>query len=199
MLAPASSELGYRRKSPPPVPLAPADVPQEIVRAFPPELLRKLAEETGFVERERRIDPVAFFLTLTLDFGIGLQRSLTLLKRGYEERAELELKLAYSSWHARFTPELAEFLRRCVAHGLSQLKEADGPVLAERLRVFEDVLIKDSSVVRLHAKLATLWPATRSTKVAAGVKVDTMISVRAHGPKSLALVLTSQQGGDFLS
>ena len=140
------------------------------------------------MERERKIDPVAFFLTLVLDFGVGLQRTLALLKRGYEDRAEIELELAYSSWHARFAPELAEFLRLCVAHGLTQLKETDGPRLAERLQIFEDILIKDSSVVRLHVKLATLWPATRSKKVAAGVKVDTLISVRAHGPKSLALV-----------
>jgi putative transposase len=188
MLARPSATLGYRRKSPPPRPLGPTEVPEAIVRTFPPELLRRFAEESGFIERERRIDPVAFFLTLTLDFGVGLQRSLALLKRGYEQRAQLELELAYSSWHGRFTPELATFLRLCVAHGLSQLKEADGPVLAERLSIFEDILIKDSSVVRLHAKLATLWPATRSKKVAAGVKVDTMISVRAHGPKSLALV-----------
>ncbi len=188
MLAPSTTALGYRRKSPPPVPLGTSDVPREIARTFPPELLRRLADESGFVQRERRIDPVAFFLTLVLDFGIGLQRSLALLKRGYEERAEIELRLAYSSWHGRFTPELAAFLRLCVAHGLTQLKEADGPRLSEKLSVFEDVLIKDSSVVRLHAKLAALWPATRSKKVAAGIKVDTLISVRAHGPKSLALV-----------
>ncbi len=43
-------------------------------------------------------------------------------------------------------------------------------------------------MVRLHASLATKWPATRSRKVAAGVKVDTLVSVRANGPKSLALV-----------
>ena len=188
MLAPTPPALGYHRKSPVPRPLEPAAVPQEIARAFPPQLLRQFAVESGFVERERKIDPVALFLTLVLDFGVGLQRSLSLLKRGYEERAEIELKLAYSSWHARFSPELAAFLRLAVAHGLSQLKEADGHALAERLSAFEDVLIKDSSVVRLHAKLATLWPATRSKKVAAGVKVDTLISVRAHGPKSLALV-----------
>lgn len=50
------------------------------------------------------------------------------------------------------------------------------------------IVIKDPSVVRLHASLATKWPATRSRKVAAGVKVDTLVSVRANGPKSIALV-----------
>ena len=41
-------------------------------------------------------------------------------------------------------------------------------------------------MVRLHAQLPPFWPATRSKEVAAGAKVDTLISARAHGPKSLA-------------
>ena len=43
-------------------------------------------------------------------------------------------------------------------------------------------------MVRLHASLAKKWPATRSRKVAAGVKVDLLVSVRANGPKTVALV-----------
>jgi len=177
---------GYRRKSPAPRGLGPVELADTILQALNPQIIDRFAEESGFVKRERKIDPVAFLLALTLDFGISLQRSLALLKRGYEERAQVAL--AYSSFHARFTPELVRFLRLCVAHALTQLKEADGRLLAERLSVFEDILIKDSSVVRLHAKLASLWPATRSKKVAAGLKVDTLLSVRAHGPKTLALV-----------
>jgi IS4 transposase len=43
-------------------------------------------------------------------------------------------------------------------------------------------------VVRLHASLATKWPATRSRKVADGAKIGTLVSVRANGPKSVALI-----------
>lgn len=157
-----------------------------ILALFNPEIIDRFAEESGFVKRSRKIDPTALLLALTLDFGIGLQRALALLQRGYEERAEIQL--AYSSFHTRFTPGLVRFLRLCVAYALTQLKETDGRLLAKRLSVFEDVLIKDSSVVRLHAKLARFWPATRSRKIAAGIKVDTLLSVRAHGPKTLALV-----------
>ncbi len=52
----------------------------------------------------------------------------------------------------------------------------------------QDVLIKGSSIVRLHASLATKFPATRSRKVAAGLKIDTLVSVCANGPRSVALV-----------
>ncbi len=49
-------------------------------------------------------------------------------------------------------------------------------------------MIKDSLVVRLQASFATKRPATRSRKVATGVKVDLLVSVCANGPKSVALV-----------
>ena len=49
-------------------------------------------------------------------------------------------------------------------------------------------MINDPTVVRLHASLATKFPATRSRKVAAGIKVDALLSVCANGPTSVALV-----------
>ncbi len=61
-------------------------------------------------------------------------------------------------------------------------------VLRERLTWAEDILIKDTSVVRLNAALATKFPATRSRTVAAGLKVDLLVSVVADGPKRVAIV-----------
>jgi putative transposase len=49
------------------------------------------------------------------------------------------------------------------------------------------VLIQDSTIIRLHEKLADIWPATRSRNVAAGVKVAVLTSAIASGPKSVAL------------
>jgi putative transposase len=64
-------------------------------------------------------------------------------------------------------------------------------VLSERLSPFEDVLTQDSTIVRLHEKLAKVWPATRSRKVAAGVKVSVLTSAIACGPKRVALFAES--------
>ena len=56
-----------------------------------------------------------------------------------------------------------------------------------KLAAFDDIFLKDSTGVRLHASLATKWPVTRVRKLAARVKVDTLVSVRASGPKSVGL------------
>ena len=130
--------------------------------------------------------PVAFLWTLVLDFGVELHRHLEELRAGYAERTELPV--TYPGFYLRFTPELSKFLKRCLEHALSELAHEPGRELDPKLARFEDLLLKDSSVVRLHASLAKKWPATRSRKVAAGVKVDLLVSVRANGPKTVALV-----------
>ena len=71
------------------------------------------------IKRERKIDAVIIFWVLVLSFGVRLQRSLASLKRSYEKEAHE--KLSDSSWYYRFTPELVEFLKACVLHGIEYL------------------------------------------------------------------------------
>lgn len=152
---------------------------------FPEEWLRQTAKETGLIIRERKIDPVIIFWVLTLGFGVRLQRTLASLKRDYEK--ESNKTLSDSSWYYRFTPELVEFLHQCVIHGIEELAKDPGRKLSKKLENFQDVVIQDSTIVRLHSSLAEKFPAARSRKIAAGVKVGVMVSAVANGPKTVAL------------
>lgn len=89
-----------------------------LLELYPSEVLTRLAEESGFIRRYRKVDPVAFFWAVTLEAGVYLQRSLDQLRHVYNERAAKPLH-SYASFYDRFTPELVEFLHLCVAHGLS--------------------------------------------------------------------------------
>lgn len=160
-------------------------VERELCNLFPSEWLRNKAKETGLIKRERKIDPVIIFWVLAIGYGTFLQRTLAGLKRNYETASNRIL--SDSSWYYRFTPELVAFLRECVARGLEYLAQEPSRSLSERLSPFQDVLIQDSTIVRLHEKLAKIWPATRSRKVVAGVKVAVLTSAIASGPKSVAL------------
>jgi IS4 transposase len=164
-------------------------VERELCDLFPPEWLREKAKDTGLIKRERKIDPVIIFWVLAIGYGSFLQRTLASLKRNYETASNRVL--SDSSWYYRFTPELVVFLRECVARGLEYLAQEPSRTLNERLSPFEDVLIQDSTIVRLHEKLSKIWPATRSLKVAAGVKVAVLTSAIASGPKSVALFAES--------
>ena len=154
-------------------------------KMFPEEWLRETARETGLIKRELKIDPTIMFWVLTLSFGVRLQRTLASLKRQYEK--ESKTKLSDSSWYYRFIPELVEFLHQCVIHGIEELAKEPGRNLNKKLDYFKDVLIQDSTIVRLHSSLANKFPAVRARKVAAGVKVSVLVSAIANGPKTVAL------------
>jgi putative transposase len=152
---------------------------------FSPEWLRMTARETGLIRRERKIDPTIMFWVLVLGFGVRLQRTLASLKRSYENRSGEHL--SDSSWYYRFTPEMVEFLHQCVIHGIQDLAKNSHVKLGAKLQSFEDILIQDSTIVRLHKDLAEKFPAARSRTVAAGIKVSVLVSAVANGPKTIAL------------
>jgi hypothetical protein len=156
---------------------------QTIVEMFPDDFLRGTARETGFVKRERKIDPVILFWVLTLGFGIRFLSTIRGLKQKYEEKTKTTLSI--SSFYDRFTPEMVDFHRMCVLHAIEFQAQQTGRVLDDKLKRFKDLVIQDSTIIRLHESLAKIWPAARTKKVAAGVKVSCIISAVADGPKSV--------------
>ena len=159
---------------------------EQMNRLFPVEYLMETAKETGLVKRIRKINPVTLFWVLVLGFGVHLERTLAGLKRQYEKETAKEL--SSSSWYDRFTPELVTFLRQCVLRGIEIQAQQPGRILKEKLRGFKDLIIQDSSVIRLHETLSKIWPAARSKKVAAGVKVSLVVSAIVDGIHSVRLV-----------
>src|SRR5659263_595700 len=137
------------------------------------EYLKSAAKISGLIKRERKIEAFVILWVLIFSFGTHLPRKLAKMKRKYETESKKEL--AYSSCYMRFTHELGEFLRHCVAHVIEQLTK------------LKDVFIQDSTIIRLHKSLAKKWPAARSKTVAAGVKVGMLVSAIANSPKSIGI------------
>ena len=164
----------------------PRPIPEILTEMFSSEFLRRTAAETRFIERNRIIDPALFFWVLVLDFGVNFMRKLRALKRGYENAAGVELSI--SSFVERFTPELEAFLHRCVLHAIEFQGQRVNRRLGAKLNWISDILIQDSTIIRLHESLSKLWPAARARKGAAGVKLSTLVSVVGDGPKRLTIV-----------
>lgn len=155
--------------------------------AFPDKWLMKTARETGLVKRMRSFSPVLLFWVMTLQVGVQLRVSFEAMRRRYNESAEDAL--AHASFLERFTPELVDFLHECVLRGIEQLGALHGRELSPRLKRFKDILIQDSTIIRLHEALVKKWPATLSRRRnAAGVKLSCVLSVVSDGPKHVKLV-----------
>jgi IS4 transposase len=160
-------------------------IEENLTKDFTPEWLQKTAKETGFIKRERKIKAVSFFWILVFGFGIASEKCLASLKRSYERREKIEL--SDGSWYERFTPDLVRFLKVCIFHGIQNLNQNPSRALKGKLSEFKDILIQDSTIVRLPEKLAEKWPAARTKKIAAGVKVSLLVSAIADGPKRVMI------------
>jgi putative transposase len=160
-------------------------IEKDLCAIFPSEWLKQKATETKLIKRERKIDPIILFWVLAIGYGVQLQRTLAALKRNYEVSSKKCLR--DSSWYDRFTPELTAFLKECAIHGIEYLAQEPSRKLGDRLSPFKDVLIQDNTIIRLHEKLAKIWPAARSRRVAAGIKVAVLTSAIANGPKSISI------------
>ena len=75
------------------------------------------------------------------------------------------------------TPELVRFLHVCVLHGLDKITQKPNRVLKERMAGFKDLVTQDSTIIRLHERLAWKWPATRTKNVAAGVRLSLLFDL----------------------
>ena len=82
----------------------PKVIEEELNTIFSAEFLEKTAKETGFIIRNRIINPLVMFWTLTFGFGVQHDRSFANLQRLYENKAKI--KLSRSSFQDRFTPKL---------------------------------------------------------------------------------------------
>jgi len=156
-----------------------------LTEAFPTQFLDQTAKDTRLVKRERKIKPALLFWAFVFTIGVRIERSLSMLKRNYEIMSRTTL--SDSSWYERFSPELAEFFHRCAIRGIEHLAQGSHRAVSERLKAFLDVIIADSTVIRLNEKLAKYWPTTRTRKAAAGIKVGVIVSAFANSLKSVSI------------
>jgi putative transposase len=157
--------------------------------------LNQFAGWTGVVKRRRKIDPMALFWTIVLGFAAGKERSLTALRRAYEKCTGTTL--VPSAFYDRFNRAMAEFFRTVAAVMMERLGETEGK-LGGVLAGFRDVLLTDSTLVRVHELLERSFPASRTNHTKAAVKLHVVMSVKGGGARSVKMTSGRQHDGAVL-
>jgi len=165
--------------------LNPDDLPRAIETMMPKDEVYALAQTTGFHQRDRKLDPFAFVLILVTGFGIRLQRTLASLRRDYKDHTGDGF--TDSAWHERFNPGTVRFLKACVVMVMQRMTGEINRTLSPKLAHFRDIVIQDSTIIRLCAQLIKKWPGTRGRKPVAGLKVSMLISAVANGPQKVTI------------
>jgi Transposase DDE domain len=130
-------------------------VPQqaEALQRILEEEARRLAKETGFIERERAFNGADFAQALILGW---LQQPDERLEGFTQILQRREVSITASGLSQRFTKEAATFMQRLLerlAEMHMQVEAVDVPLL----RRFRAVMVEDSSSVLLPPELAALW------------------------------------------
>lgn len=155
---------------------------------LPNSLIRDTARETGFVKRERKIDPVAFVWSLVLGFACGSERTIAGLRRAFESASGTEV--VPSAFYDRFNAALVRCLRTLVGLAIERLTKTSG-ALGGALAGFKDLIVTDSSVVRLRDLLAKRFPGCRTNHTKAALKTHVVM-----GANRRSVTITSERHND---
>jgi len=160
---------------------------KELTNAVSFEDIACAAVKSGFIIRSRKIFPVEFLLTLTFGFYSKEEPSIAKLNRLYNSLVDHENRVVYSSFYERFNEGALKFIDTCLENYISKQMECVNSELKGYLQTFKDVLIKDNTIVRVHSYLADKYPATRTRRVTAGIKVSVLLSVVCNGPRTVKI------------
>lgn len=172
--------------------LEPSTIRHELRRCIPKALVEKKAREVGAVKRCRKVKIYTLVCTLVLGFATGRKRTLAALRRQYERAAGQTIE--ESAFYKRFTPEMAALQKELALHAFDDVVGAGRP-LKGPLAQFRDVLLTDSTVVRLHELLAKSFPACRTNHTAAALKAHVVLSVRGAGDSSVKVTSERRHDG----
>jgi len=164
---------------------------ETLTSLLPKGELEHLAYESGMVRRRRKVDPSAMLWTLVLAFATGRERTLAGLRRMYQRATGTSL--VPSAFYDRFTPELVRFLRGVVGELCARLA-AHEPACQGVLSKFTDVVVTDTSVVKLHRLLTRRYPGTRTNSNPAAAKLHLVMSVMGKGLEKVKL--TGERASD---
>ena len=153
-----------------------------LVKLFPRPALDALARETGAVVRRRKVDIADFVWNIVLGFGTGRERTIAGLRRSFEKVTGKPIE--ESSFHDRFTPGLVRLLKTLAADAFGKL-DGVGRALTGPLSQFRDLVLTDSTVMRLHDLLEKAFPGCRTNHSKAALKMHVVLSVTGAGGGSL--------------
>jgi len=162
----------------------PTQISRSLTSVLPRQRIRQLSRQLGVVQRRRKLDVVAFVYSLVLGFTSGDRRTLNGLRRAYLRATGV--RLAPSSFHARFNGSLVRLLERLTKDALDRAQRSR-PRLRGILAPFVEVLAIDTALIRLHNSLEADYPSVWTHYMRASAKLGIVMNVVGRGAKMLYL------------
>jgi hypothetical protein len=146
---------------------------------------QRLGRESGFIQRERKLNGASFVQSVVFGWQANPQASLEEL---CQSAAVCGVTISPQGLQERLNnPQAAQFLQQMVEQSLTYLV-AGSTAPSDKLSRFNGIYLQDSTIIQLPASLADHWRASgNQSSRGAGLKVQTVFNYR-NGQLQLQLV-----------
>jgi hypothetical protein len=159
----------------------------QLQQAFDPTVLRRLGREHGFMQRARTVTPERLALALVAALGAQPRETLADLHRSFN--ALHGGTVTYKPFYAQLAKEtFPAFMQAVVEHLLQQLAlEVLTPAPDSPLAAFTDLVLQDSSGLKVHDALREQFTGRYPVKAPAVAELHVTLSLRRQFPTHLSL------------
>lgn len=164
---------------------------------FDEETVDAAARATGFMQRKRKVTPLALLVACLSSLTVGDTHWLADIQRALN--AQLGTPLQYKPFHNQLSKQaFPEFVRELFSLALGQLVL---PVLeavpGDRLSRFKDIVLQDGTSMAVKDSLADVWPG-RFTKVSpAAIELHVAMSLSQDNPILVTLAADKESERQF--
>ena len=165
-----------------------------VFHKFTHDFIENKARETGFIQRKRKLDPVLLVFVLIFGVSSHLKPTLEEIHRHYvdlDDNPKIKTSILNQSFRKRFNNKLVDFMKSLMDHYIDQMVHQSPTHLKGIVKDFKDILVQDSSIIRISKKLYDLHPAARSRDDSAGLKIHAIYSTISHSVKN-AIITTER-------
>ncbi len=155
----------------------------QLSQFFCPDFMTRTARHTGFLKRERTIEPQSLVLSLIAALSKGNCHAIADLHRQFNGMSLSEKQfVAYKPFHNQLRkPAFALLMQKLTEYASGQFVRARKAKLHTKLDCFDDILLQDGSSFRVHDGVADVFPCRFPTHPAA-LECHMTLSVKQHMP-----------------
>ncbi len=151
----------------------------EIVKFYKPELIEKIARETGFVQRESKLGGIEFLSLMTQGLYSNPNATLNQMA-GMLKDINPQLEISGPGLHQRIVGTGREFLEVMLSQAMElNVVQSIDESIPELLREFSKVHLLDSSQVSLPPNLSQRWAGSGGSASTAGMKFQLMLDYKS--------------------
>ena len=160
----------------------------QLSQFFCPDFMTRTARRTGFLKRERAIEPQSLVLSLIAALSKGNCHTIADLHRQFNGMSLSEKQfVAYKPFHNQLRkPAFALLMQKLTEFAIGQFVRALKAKLPVKLDCFDDILLQDGSSFRVHDGLAEVFPSRFPTHPAA-IECHMTLSLKHQMPKTMTI------------